>query len=39
MDDVKLGKQLDMRQAETIVEKMTESVLNNSAALEQSGKN
>ena len=33
MDDVKLGKQLDMRQAETIVEKMTESVLNNSAAL------
>jgi len=33
MDDVKLGKQLDMRQAETIVEKITESVLNNSAAL------
>jgi len=33
MDDVKLGKQLDMQQAENIVDKMTESVLNNSAAL------
>ena len=33
MDDVKLGKQLDMQQVESIVDKMTESVLNNSDAL------
>ncbi|HTN72996.1 MAG TPA: HD-GYP domain-containing protein [Methylomirabilota bacterium] len=33
MDDVKLGKQLDMDQAATLVDKMTDSVLNNSAAL------
>src|SRR5215467_3438277 len=33
MDDVKLGKQLDMQQAGTIVDRLTESVLNNSAAL------
>jgi putative nucleotidyltransferase with HDIG domain len=33
MDDIKVGKQLDMRQVETIVDKMTESVLNNSDAL------
>jgi len=33
MENVKLGKQLDMQQVETIVDKMTESVLNNSDAL------
>ncbi|HEY7168129.1 MAG TPA: HD-GYP domain-containing protein [Candidatus Binatia bacterium] len=33
MDAVKLGKQIDMDQVEKIVERMTESVLNNSDAL------
>ena len=33
MDDVKLGKQVDMQTVEDIVDKMTESVLNNSDAL------
>jgi putative nucleotidyltransferase with HDIG domain len=33
MDDVKLGKQIDVRHVESIVEKMTHSVLNNKDAL------
>jgi len=33
MDDVKLGKQLDLRQVETLVERMTESVLTSKDAL------
>ena len=33
MDDVRLGKQIDLPQVETLVEKMTESVFNNSDAL------
>jgi len=33
MDDVKLGKQIDMQQVESIVDRMTESILNNSDAL------
>ena len=33
MDAVKLGKQIDMNQVENIVERMTESILNNSDAL------
>lgn len=33
MDEVKRGKQVDMQQVENIVDKMTESVLNNSDAL------
>jgi putative nucleotidyltransferase with HDIG domain len=33
MDEVKLGKQVDMQQVEIIVDKMTESVLNNNDAL------
>jgi putative nucleotidyltransferase with HDIG domain len=33
MDDVKLGKQIEMHQVEKIVEQMTESVLNNKDAL------
>jgi putative nucleotidyltransferase with HDIG domain len=33
MDDVKLGKQLDVRQVEDIVEKLTDSVLSNKDAL------
>lgn len=33
MDDAKLGKQIDVGQVETLVEKLTESVLNNKDAL------
>ena len=33
MDDVKLGRQIDMQQVETIVDRMTKSVLDNSDAL------
>jgi putative nucleotidyltransferase with HDIG domain len=33
MDDVKLGKQIDVQQVETVVDKLTESVLNNKDAL------
>ena len=33
MDDVRLGKQIDLPQVEILVEKMTESVFNNSDAL------
>lgn len=33
MDGVKLGKQIDMQQVENLVDKVTESVLNNSDAL------
>ena len=33
MDDVKLGKQIDVQQVENIVDKLTESVLNNKDAL------
>ncbi len=33
MDDVKLGKQIDVAQVETIVDRLTESILNNKDAL------